>query len=212
MGMQKRDTRERILKEAVIIFSNKGYEGASMEEIAKKISINKATIYHHFKGKKEILDTIIENLIQETAAFRRQMAADALKAGTDNINEIVKNQADLRYNFLKEKTDVFSILLADAIKKGDKDNYLFKYLDSTLNLVMKDETERRLQEKYKMREILQKPEAFISSIFLGVLPMILFLIISEKFAGYYNLELNETEQIYKNLMVEIADFLRKKFV
>ncbi len=36
----------------------KGYERSSMREIAERVGISKAALYHHFKNKEEILFTL----------------------------------------------------------------------------------------------------------------------------------------------------------
>jgi AcrR family transcriptional regulator len=46
---------EEILKAAVNEFLEKGYEGSSVESIARRAGITKGGIYHHFRSKDEIL-------------------------------------------------------------------------------------------------------------------------------------------------------------
>jgi len=53
-------TKELILKEALKQFSQKGYDGTSMSDIAVPLGISKAALYKHFKSKQQIFDEIIE--------------------------------------------------------------------------------------------------------------------------------------------------------
>ena len=53
-------TRELILDEALKQFSEKGYAGTSMSDIAKPIGISKAALYKHFESKQQIFEEIIE--------------------------------------------------------------------------------------------------------------------------------------------------------
>jgi AcrR family transcriptional regulator len=46
---------EEILTAAVNEFLDKGYEGASVDSIARRAGLTKGGIYHHFKSKYEIL-------------------------------------------------------------------------------------------------------------------------------------------------------------
>jgi AcrR family transcriptional regulator len=48
-------TRERILDVALKLFSEQGYEGTSLREIAGRLGVTKAALYYHFKSKEEIL-------------------------------------------------------------------------------------------------------------------------------------------------------------
>ena len=52
------ETAQVILREAHELFYEKGYEKASMREIAERVGISKAAMYHHFTNKEEILYTI----------------------------------------------------------------------------------------------------------------------------------------------------------
>ena len=45
---------EDILEAAVEVFVARGYEGASMDAIARQAGLTKGGIYHHFSGKDEI--------------------------------------------------------------------------------------------------------------------------------------------------------------
>jgi AcrR family transcriptional regulator len=53
--MPKTQRMNQIIQAALDEFLNKGYEGASMEGIARKARISKGGLYHHFKSKDEIL-------------------------------------------------------------------------------------------------------------------------------------------------------------
>jgi len=48
-------TRERILNVALELFTEKGYDGASLREIAEQLGVTKAAIYYHFASKDDIL-------------------------------------------------------------------------------------------------------------------------------------------------------------
>ena len=44
-------TRERILIEALNLFAQSGYGGASMRELARRVGIRESSLYNHFAGK-----------------------------------------------------------------------------------------------------------------------------------------------------------------
>ena len=52
-------TKDLILEEALRQFSEKGFAGTSMSEIAKPLGITKAALYKHFESKQQIFDEII---------------------------------------------------------------------------------------------------------------------------------------------------------
>ena len=48
-------TREDILEAAAQVFRQKGFHGASMQDIAKAVNLQKPSLYHHVSSKQEIL-------------------------------------------------------------------------------------------------------------------------------------------------------------
>jgi len=53
-------TRERILDAAIDLFSQNGFHGSSIRDIARSVGIKESSIYNHFKGKDGILAAILE--------------------------------------------------------------------------------------------------------------------------------------------------------
>ena len=56
--MRTTNTKERLILAALDLFSTKGYEGTSVEEIAQAVGIKAPSIYDHFKGKEALLYAI----------------------------------------------------------------------------------------------------------------------------------------------------------
>lgn len=59
-------TRDQILKVALTLFADKGYDATSMREIAQEVAISKPALYYHFDSKEEILRTLVNESIQLT--------------------------------------------------------------------------------------------------------------------------------------------------
>lgn len=53
-------TKEKIIFEALKLFSKDGFDASSTRSIARCINCSDAVIYKHFKSKQEILDAIVE--------------------------------------------------------------------------------------------------------------------------------------------------------
>lgn len=58
--MDEKNTREIILQEALNLFSNNGYAAVSMRDIATAVGIRASSIYHHFSGKQELFEALIQ--------------------------------------------------------------------------------------------------------------------------------------------------------
>ncbi|WP_391858276.1 TetR/AcrR family transcriptional regulator [Streptomyces silvisoli] len=57
----KRDTYtpETLLAVAVEVFNERGYDGTSMEHLSRAAGISKSSIYHHVRGKEELLERAV---------------------------------------------------------------------------------------------------------------------------------------------------------
>lgn len=55
-------TKERIVEEALTLFAQKGYQGTSVKNIAEAVGIKDSSLYKHYKSKKEIFDTIVQEM------------------------------------------------------------------------------------------------------------------------------------------------------
>jgi AcrR family transcriptional regulator len=51
----KSDTRQRILDVALDLFTEQGYDGTSLRQIAEQLGVTKAALYYHFESKEDIL-------------------------------------------------------------------------------------------------------------------------------------------------------------
>ena len=54
------DTKQRILDEALTLFSEKGYANVFVGDIADAVGIKAPSLYKHYKSKKAIFDAIID--------------------------------------------------------------------------------------------------------------------------------------------------------
>ncbi len=57
-------TREDILEAAAQVFRQKGFHGASMNDIAEAVNLQKASLYHHVSSKQEILSELLDRALQ----------------------------------------------------------------------------------------------------------------------------------------------------
>lgn len=61
-------TRDRIFKAARKLFDDKGLEGVSLRNVAKKIGITPMAIYRHFEDKEALIDALVLDGLAEWSA------------------------------------------------------------------------------------------------------------------------------------------------
>ncbi|MDX8029925.1 helix-turn-helix domain-containing protein [Lentzea sp. BCCO 10_0856] len=67
MGRWEPDARERLVRAALDLFSEQGYENTAVAQIAERAGLTKSTYFRHFRDKREVLfggqDELVELLI-----------------------------------------------------------------------------------------------------------------------------------------------------
>ncbi len=63
VGRDKAATRERILRAAIAVFGERGYQAASMDGIARRAGSSKGGVYFHFANKQAIFEALIGELV-----------------------------------------------------------------------------------------------------------------------------------------------------
>jgi TetR/AcrR family transcriptional regulator len=79
------ETVERILSAAKDIFSEFGFAGARVDEIARRAGVNKATLYYHIGDKKALYGEVIHGIVGKLA---QELA--------DNINDNQSHEDKIR--------------------------------------------------------------------------------------------------------------------
>jgi AcrR family transcriptional regulator len=91
--------RERILRASLDLFSQNGFAGTSVRQIAAHVGLKPSSLYSHFEGKEDILSALIDTYgpasnasrlsapdytgIDDPAAFCRQYTTDLLDQWCD---------------------------------------------------------------------------------------------------------------------------------
>ena len=71
------DTSTLILEVAARAFRERGYDVATLDEIANELGISRPAVLHHFGSKKELLDAVVRPYIEEADVMLDAWAAQA---------------------------------------------------------------------------------------------------------------------------------------
>lgn len=94
--MKRRDkegTRNRILDAAMEVFSDKGYNDALVDDIAKESETSKGAFYFHFPSKRAIFEALLHRLVQgivrdvEETIDARQGAVAKIQGALETVLE-----------------------------------------------------------------------------------------------------------------------------
>ncbi|MCZ0962321.1 TetR/AcrR family transcriptional regulator [Paracoccus benzoatiresistens] len=71
------ETRAKLLASARKAFAEKGFAGASMDDLTAAVGLTRGALYHHFGDKTGLLAAVVEQLDGEMAARAAAAGADA---------------------------------------------------------------------------------------------------------------------------------------
>jgi AcrR family transcriptional regulator len=118
-----------IAQAAKTVFAERGYTRATLEDIAQRAGMSKATIYIYYKNKDDLFLHVVEELVNATTAATAQ-AATMPKAPLEKLARIVRD----KMTFYEQERDFFRIYLnekqglevspKDPHKRALRDMYL----------------------------------------------------------------------------------------
>jgi AcrR family transcriptional regulator len=75
------EKRRQLMDVALSRFAEKGYEGASLNDILAAAGFGKSTYYYYFADKEDLFATVIEDFMARVAAEVPQLSLEGLDAG-----------------------------------------------------------------------------------------------------------------------------------
>ena len=86
---------------ALEVFARKGYDGATMDDVARAAGITKAAIYHHVAGKAELLERGLGRALDALFAVLREPAASSGSA-LARLRHIVHRVSEITLQMMPE--------------------------------------------------------------------------------------------------------------
>lgn len=116
--------REVILGSAADLFARRGYHGTSMNDVAEASGLSKATLYHYYDDKSELLSSIADRHVSALVELCKSVESD------DNIASSARLEA-LIVRFLNEYAEAQNshrVLTEDVrfLPRRDRDRILDK--------------------------------------------------------------------------------------
>ena len=135
-------TKQRILAEALTLFSERGYGSVTVAEIAKAVGVKAPALYKHYKNKRDIFNAIVAQMQDSYDRQATAMQMDGRDAGKDQSLYIdtsedttVKRSMELFLYFLRDVNERKFRKMLTLEQFGDKDLaavYAKQYVDFPL--------------------------------------------------------------------------------
>lgn len=151
--------REQLLDVGRHLFAERGFDGASIEEVAARAEVSKPVVYEHFGGKEGLFAVVVDREMQHLL----QRVTSALTG--DHPRELLEQAALALLSYIEENADGFRILLRNSPVPSSTGNF------SSLIGDIASQVEHILGAEFKSRGFEAKLAGLYSQALVGMVAL-----------------------------------------
>lgn len=126
-------TKQKILNEALSLFSEKGYSAVYVGEIAEAVGIKTPSLYKHYKNKQDIFNSCVEVFSERMENIRNDIGLPGSKAASFSYETVTEDE------LIEVANALFLFYLQDnAAAKFRKMLMIERYHNPELNQLFED--------------------------------------------------------------------------
>lgn len=174
-GKKRESKKESILVSAQRLFSEKGYDATSMDEIALQTGVPKSLIYYHFKNKDKLLQEIVNKFFIEY----KQLLQDSWDSENNNM--------DTYFNFWDTNSELIRILLVESLKKGNEIS-VFNVVKSLMQF------ESNITYNKNLIEYDKSHSRWVAEFFTNIVPCLFFVCYAEDWCNHFGVDKKDLQK------------------
>ncbi len=129
----KEERRRVILEAALHVFANRGFDKATVDEVAERAGISKGAIYLYYKNKEALFFSLFERKMNEA----NEPIATAMRSAR-SLPDLVQKVVTAQLEFLQSNQDFFRIFSSEQARldldfRGDFRRLLRRRLNAYIN-------------------------------------------------------------------------------
>jgi AcrR family transcriptional regulator len=157
--MTGKERREQLLDIGRALFAERGFEAASIEEIASRANVSKPVVYEHFGGKEGLYAVVVDREMSHLL----DLVTSALTGG--HPRELLEQAALALLSYIEDETDGFRILVRDSPVTSTTGNF------SSLINDIASQVEHILAGEFKARGFETKLAGLYSQALVGMVAL-----------------------------------------
>ena len=110
---EKNSTKDRLLLTAISLFSSKGFDGVSVNDIVDQAGVNKRMVYHYFSNKALLYQATLSYAYDGLSEFERETIGDA-----QTLEDITKRLVRVYFEFPRIHPEFTQLMLWENLHKG----------------------------------------------------------------------------------------------
>lgn len=107
--------RRQLTRVAIEVFSRRGYDSTSMDDIAEEAGVTKPVLYQHFRSKRSLYEELLEEVGSEML-----QAIDEAVAAADGPRQQVEAGFTAYFRFVDERRSAFRLLFASGAPRDEE--------------------------------------------------------------------------------------------
>ena len=153
-GQNYEDQREVILASAAGLFAQNGYHGTSMNDVADACGLSKATLYHYYRDKSEVLTSIadghVSRLVELCKAVKKDSSVEPADRLSTLINRFLQEYAEAQNSHRVLTEDVRFLPSVDRKRILDKERFVVQSFADAIAIVRPDVGRAELEKPVAM--------------------------------------------------------------
>jgi len=190
------NTESQILEAAKSVFQSKGMDGARMQEIADKASINKAMLHYYYRSKQLLFEAVFKN------AF--SLLAPQLNAILNDDSSIEDKIKDFTANYI-----------SFIIKHPYLPNFVIQELNRNQDFILKIKDNNAFPnlKKFKKQVAVEVEKGFIRPIsaeqlFINILALNIFPFVAKPLImAFTNTDDKAYRRLLKERKIDVSNFI-----
>jgi len=190
-------SEEKIIEAAKSVFIERGFDGATMQEIADRASINKAALHYYFRSKDKLFEIIfgvvLKNMLLKLGGIIDQEM---------NFEEKLEKLITEYIGFFSTNYPIVSFVISEIIKNP---NLILNVMDKTGFQEKIKKVIQMIEEEIKAGRIKNiKPQ----HLYMNIISMCAFPFLAQPvLCGALKLEKNQFSQLMKERPKVVSNFI-----
>lgn len=106
-------TKGRLLAVGIQLFAEKGFSGATVDEIVDAAKVNKRMVYHYFGSKEKLYQAALKEVYERLANVEVRIFAEP-----HDFEETIREIIQIYFTFLQENPEFVNLLLWENLNRG----------------------------------------------------------------------------------------------
>lgn len=106
-------TKARLLAVGIAKFAEKGFAGATVDEIVDAAKVNKRMVYHYFGSKEKLYQAALKDVYERLGSIEVTLLAEP-----HEIEETITELIQIYFKFLQENPEFVNLLLWENLNRG----------------------------------------------------------------------------------------------